>query len=694
MMKRIILAILLFSLGKSLFGQAENVYDEKVTSAGQVAATISNLGIIGNSFGGSFNVEGFPSCEYPVNSGIEHVFDGGLWVGAIRNGQTLVSTGAIDAPQGYTPGGNGFEFTADQPLAERSILFDSPFYNPNAFSHQDYTSVFSDTAISIRTGGSTNILINGHQQPLGLEVTFTSLNWNFSFANYFIILNYQIRNISPDTLRDVYVGFWMDGVVRNVNLTPPGGTPFFNKGGNGYVDSLNLAYEFDATGDIGFTDSYVSTKYLGAELDGVRSQDTNFQVHFNTWQFRNTSDPRYFFPTTDLQRYQKMSAGLNFLNDETWRDIQQQVNLPGNRSNLVSAGPFPQLAPGSVLDVSFAVVCARRVFDGNPAAANTPAQRANLYRNAGWAQTTYNGEDLNGNGVLDAGEDVDGNGAITRFVLPTPPDIPRTRVIVGDEQAEIYWSDNSLFSIDPISQRQDFEGFRLYRTSVGFDTRANQAVDSALNLLAQWDLAGNGLFFDTGLDEIRLDEPVFFEDDTTAYHFKYTVEGLNNGWQHGLALTAFDQGDDENGVSSLESAPVSNLFRVFSGEEPNPAFDQGEPFVYPNPYYARADWEGASTFEEDRRLVFANLPPRCEIRIYSAAGDLIDVIQHEQDYQGGDIRWYDTYSDRETARFSGGEHAWDLLSADTQIIARGLYLFVVIDKETGQKREGRFMVIK
>ena len=31
----------------------------KSTSAGQVAATISNLGLIGNSFGGSFNVEGF-----------------------------------------------------------------------------------------------------------------------------------------------------------------------------------------------------------------------------------------------------------------------------------------------------------------------------------------------------------------------------------------------------------------------------------------------------------------------------------------------------------------------------------------------------------------------------------------------------------------------------------------------------------
>ncbi|MEL7340691.1 MAG: hypothetical protein AAGM67_09415, partial [Bacteroidota bacterium] len=52
--------------GLHLHAQQTDVYDEKVTSAGQIAATVSNLGIIGNAFSGSFNVEGFPSCEFPV----------------------------------------------------------------------------------------------------------------------------------------------------------------------------------------------------------------------------------------------------------------------------------------------------------------------------------------------------------------------------------------------------------------------------------------------------------------------------------------------------------------------------------------------------------------------------------------------------------------------------------------------------
>ena len=139
---------------------------------------------------------------------------------------------------------------------------------------------------------------------------------------------------------------------------------------------------------------------------------------------------------------------------------------------------------------------------------------------------------------------------------------------------------------------------------------------------------------------------------------------------------------------------MSNLFRIFPGTEPNDNLDENAPFAYPNPYYARADWEGSSSFEEDRKLIFANLPARCEIRIYSAAGDLIDLIQHDQSYNGGDIRWFDTYSNPDETQFSGGEHAWDLLSANTQIIARGLYLFVVTDLDTGQKHEGKFIIIK
>ncbi len=690
-MRTIALACCLLTASLPLFAQGPDIYDEKVTSAGNIAATVSNLGIIGNSFSGSFNVQGFPSVEYPANSGIEHVFDGGLWVGGLVNGQIAVSTGAVDDASGYATGKAGFEFTSKTSLRERSSLFDSPFYDPRAVSHQDYISTFTDTAIAINTGTSS-IPINEHLTPLGISVDFEAYNWNFAFANFFLIYNFRITNVSDRPIDSLFLGFWMDGVIRNVNITPPGGTAFFNKGGNGYIDSLNMGYEFDATGDIGYTDSYIATKFLGAELNGGPSSSSNFKVHFNSWQFRNSADPRYFYPINDFQKYNKMTSGLNY--DADWTLIQQQLNPPNNRSNLVSAGPFSRLLPGETVEVAFAFVCARRVFDGLPAAANTDAQRVNLLQNAGWAQRAYDGEDANQNGRLDPGEDLDGDGRITRFILPTPPNLPAMKVVPGDNSIEVFWSDNAEASVDPISKEQDFEGYRLYKTAVGFDVQNTQDIIQALQPVGQWDLPGNEKSFDTGFEPIRLASPRRFEGDSTDYWYSYRFDNIANGWQHVVALTAFDRGDEVNNLPPLESAPLANLQRVFAGKPANNGFANGEPFVYPNPYYARADWEGASTLEEDRKLYFANLPRRCEIRVYTLAGDLVDVIQHDETYNGSDTRWFQTYSNPNETVFSGGEHAWDLLSADTQIIARGIYLFVVIDEETGEKKRGKFVVIK
>jgi len=692
-MKHLYLLCFLMALCFQLSAQEADVFEEKVTSAANIATTINNLGIVGNSFSGSFNVEGFPSCEFPANSGIEHVFDGGLWIGGIVNGQVAVSSGAIDDATGFSTGKRGFEFSSKTPLTERSTLFDSPFFTTNAISHQDFVSTFADTATSVFTGGG-NIEIIDHLTPLGLTVDFTALNWNFSFANFFVILNFNITNVSNRAIDSVYVGYWMDGVIRNVNITPPGGTAFFNKGGNGFIDSLDMGYEFDAIGDIGFTDSYVATKYLGSELNGVCVNNPNFRTHFNTWQFRNSADPLYFFPNNDLQKYGKMTSGINYLNGWINGDIPTQIRSANNRSNLVSVGPYTTLNPGESIEIAFAIVCAKRVFDGRPAADDTPEQRVNLIQNAGWAQTAYDGEDANGNCILDPGEDRDGDGKITRFILPTPPDRPFTRVVSRENEIDVYWSDNSEASVDPISKELDFEGYRLYKTAVGFDVQNTQDLIQALNLTGEWDIPANEISFDTGFEGIRLDDPQTFEGDTVQYNYKYTFTNIANGWQHVVSLTAYDSGDEVNNLQSLESAPLSNLKRVFAGKPANDNFAFGDPFVYPNPYYARADWEGASTFEEDRKIMFANLPAKSEIRIYSLSGDLIDVIQHDETYDGSDTRWHDTYSNPEETVFSGGEHAWDLLSADNQIIARGLYLFVVIDKETDQKKRGKFVIIK
>lgn len=696
-MRNLYLVILSFALFGSLMGQS---FEEKVTSAGNIAMTVNNLGMVGNSFSGSFSIEGFPSCEYPANSGIEHLFDGGLWVGGLINGNTVaVTSGAIDASRGYSSGLAGFEFSAPVggSLDERSSLFDSPFYTVDAISHQDFVADFADSAFRIP---GTNIQINEHDNPLDVGVHFEAYNWNYSFANFFVILNFRITNISNQTgnlqtVDDVFLGYWADGVVRNVNVTPPGGSAFFNKGGNGYIDSLYMGYEFDAAGDVGFTESYVAVKFLGAEKPGQflhPAVDTTVKGHYNSWQFNNSSDPILFIPGDDLQKYGKMTQGLNTLQD--WPNIQNQLKSANNRSNLISVGPIGSLAPGEYVDVAFAIICAKKNEDGLDNDEDNLVQRANLIQNASWAQTAYNGEDVNFNGILDADEDADGNGRITRYILPAPPDIPQTRIVPADNKVDVYWTRNSELSEDPISKKQDFEGYRIYKTQIGFDIKDRTEIFESLDLIGEYDLPDNQIFYDTGLDTVMLAEPKIFEGDTNQYWYKYTFDNVQNGWQHVIAVSAFDQGDEVNNLESLESSPLANLKFVFPGKEGNSGFENGDPFVYPNPYYANASWEGASTLEEDRKIIFANLPSNSEVRIYTVAGDFVDSFEHNETYSGDDIRWFNTYSDPENTAFSGGEHAWDLLSKDTQIIARGIYLFSVKDLDSGKIKKGKFVIIK
>ena len=116
--------------------------------------------------------------------------------------------------------------------------------------------------------------------------------------------------------------------------------------------------------------------------------------------------------------------------------------------------------------------------------------------------------------------------------------------------------------------------------------------------------------------------------------------------------------------------------------------------MYPNPYYVNAYWDGNR--ERLRKIYFYNLPARCEITVFTLAGDIVTVLQHDAStYNGDGIQWFDQFGDPGTeAQFAGGEHAWDLISRYDQAIATGLYLYTVEDSDTHDIKRGKFMIIK
>jgi hypothetical protein len=216
-----------------------------------------------------------------------------------------------------------------------------------------------------------------------------------------------------------------------------------------------------------------------------------------------------------------------------------------------------------------------------------------------------------------------------------------------------------------------------------------------LTLAGEFDVPGNSVGYNTGFNAIRLPEAKSFPGDTVAYWYRFPPAGSNvshlNGWQYLYGVAAFDRGDTATGIVSLQSK--TEIRRAIPGTIAAPLASKIVG-VYPNPYYVNAIWDGSG--ERSRKIYFYNLPARCEIRVYTLAGDVVaDMVHDAATYDGSNIQWFQRFGGVGVApQFAGGEHAWDLISKFDQAIATGLYLFSVRDSDTGEIKTGKFMVVK
>lgn len=104
-----------------------------------------------------------------------------------------------------------------------------------------------------------------------------------------------------------------------------------------------------------------------------------------------------------------------------------------------------------------------------------------------------------------------------------------------------------------------------------------------------------------------------------------------------------------------------------------PAPTLGKVYVVPNPLVVSSGLTGSDPGGEiNDRIQFMGLTDHCTIRIFSYTGQLVMTREHNRD----------TYGD-----------PWYQLSINNQIIASGVYYFVVEDRDTGAKSRGKFIVI-
>ena len=704
--------ILIMGLQNSVHAQfADDVYD-KYTSVGQLGLAVTNFGVLGNGWN---KIDGRiqPSCEYKqkteiLREQVEHFSYAGLWIGGKVNGERRVSTAIVDGV--FESGQEGFEYFANSGVKIRSSISSTSldsmaqYFSPFAVSHQDFIMDFKDYGVT-----PTDDYDIPNHTPLGIDVHLESYAWNFTFADAFVILNYTIHNSSNEIIKDIYTGLWMDASVANMNYTnkyEPGGGFSWYDNLDGYDQSIDdagfsrdIAYQYDADGDDGWSESYIGVSLLGGSVPSP-----HVQSHYSQWVWTssNNSDyPQYSMPLRDEDRYDAMKSNVP---KGTGIDYTEEgyPSAPDSWMFLFSAGPFGstpsnedssqwELPPGDSCNIIMAIICAR--WSGTTD--DSPARRANLHVNNDWAQKAFDGEDANRNNILDEGEDLNGDGKITRYILPEPPPVPNIAVEVGDQQVTIYWQNNTESFTDPISREQDFEGYRIYGAR-----KTLSEVDKEFTLLGEFDLAHTDYMdigYNTGFDFIRIvnefGEQDSVEVDGNFYQYKFVNNDVKNGWLNYYAVTAYDRGDPSANLESLESSVYANRQYVYPGVKPTSDW-AGKPSVYPNPYQGQAGWDGFSS--RSRQIWFQNLPEKAEIRIFSLAGDLVDILNHDSDYIGSDIQ---NINDRKTPHFSGGEHAWDLITRHDQAAATGLYLFTVenLDMKSvsyGVIKEGKFLIIK
>ncbi|UCE25713.1 MAG: hypothetical protein JSU74_06635, partial [Candidatus Zixiibacteriota bacterium] len=323
----------------------------------------------------------------------------------------------------------------------RSLRFpENPERFNNAISEEDYIATYSDTVPYIDNNNPWQGEIH---RALGIEVTQASYAWSYSYAEDFILFDYEIRNIGINTLTDVYMGFYNDADVGWVGIQDYHTDDICGfketfvstyEGGCQYLDTVNMAWIADNDGDpIGGGYEDQSCPDITA-MRIVRTPADQLDVSFNWWisngtpdldfgprersgvgrwdeEFRDFGTGGLGTPEGDRNKYYQLrNMEFDFdqvktatiqPTDETWaypnQDRASDLADGFDTRYLLSFGPF-DIEPGEALPISFAYVAGQN-FHRDPAnLVNLPndpdAYYANtdfsdLALNAAWAGRVY-----------------------------------------------------------------------------------------------------------------------------------------------------------------------------------------------------------------------------------------------------------------------------------------------------------------
>ncbi|HID93288.1 MAG TPA: M20/M25/M40 family metallo-hydrolase [bacterium (Candidatus Stahlbacteria)] len=208
--------------------------------------------------------------------------------------------------------------------------------------------------------------------------------------------------------------------------------------------------------------------------------------------------------------------------------------------------------------------------------------------------------------------------------------------------ATLVWDDSAEQTPDPMDNRLDFRGYRVYRSA--FTTK----------------------------DWVKIAE---FDSSQYWGHYPHSFVDTTAllGVPYFYAVTAYDGGrpfynppllpvesDKDNFLKDNEGNPLPLYIRAKRVADD----DLSSVTVAPNPYLGTAYW--------GEKIQFMHLPGSCRILIYTVNGELIKELIHND---------------------GTGDESWDLYAVGGKQIASGLYIYKV-ETRGGKYKIGKFVVLR
>lgn len=497
-----------------------------------------------------------------------------------------------------------------QPITMLENYVGSPGYDP-AEAEQVITADFTTTE--------------------GLRVRRASRAWSFRGLNTFILYEYRVTNTRSQALTDVFIGFpaLLRPSYQDVNVLNGWGDDF-NRADDlvAYDEERAMVYVWDDTPNFDLpqnvgnywaeADELRTPGYIGMSmLDAPPGVGGEAQPATVLWAQLLNNEPRLSLAGTTRQALYAILSG----EDQSLQAPPEERLSPWV---LMAAGPY-RLEPNETVRVVMAHavngIPRTRALDGLAAQPDLPAGLDSLRASVDRARNLH---------LADY--------AAARI----PPPAPALEIIPlpTDQAITVSWPRLELDWVNPLTGARIVE-YRFYRSELGYI----------------------GPFRQVAPNRVRVNNPTditrFLREAEGVWRVRDTGVGL--GFSYHYAVTAVD----EDGVESWLTNRNERAVRVTS----SPAEDVLNVRVFPNPF---RETSGFPSSTDANSIVFNNLPARATIRIYTASGELVRTIEHDNP--------------------AAGQAVWNQLSDARQRTAPGVY-FWTVDSDVGVAR-GTLLIIK